>query len=485
MQSQFSAVNPSQNVWIDGLIDGYQWKFEDSNDSKELTFKLHKASQENYGFLEQIDSFRSYKMLKSEINTFRDSLNQIQNISSLVFKEQKGKRKSDLNLFITGRSLSFGHAGFANTPNPKYGSKSGTVGLNYDFHRQLGTKLTSTVRLGSFYGISFLHEISHALGLKHPHDKGLNGEPRFPGIGNTRMNYLKLGKFEMNSHPNTQMTYQLFIPGYDDLPRIRDYGYLKTLGTLDIAAIQWIYGINKDYKSGNNRYILPTKNIKGTGWEVLWDTGGIDTIVVPKTYKNATIDLRNSRLKGSNSARTFKSSVDGVVGGFLIAFDWDGIQLKSTPDLCVIENAIGGISGDSLRGNKFDNTLKGKKGDDYISGGSGDDILVGGIGIDTLIGGKGSDVFIIGTKDIDIVKDFSLAQGDEIIVKHKNKSIPLRSSNTFEVNSINNYSTDSSKEHEFIYACDTKILYQLPGSSLGEFPIQIAKFDSGYSNSVC
>jgi hypothetical protein len=107
------------------------------------------------------------------------------------------------------------------------------------------------------------------------------------------------------------------------------------------------------------------------------------------------------------------------------------------------------------------------------------------MGIDTLIGGKGSDVFIIGTKDIDIVKDFSLAQGDEIIVKNKNKSTPLRSSNTFEVDSINNYSTDSSRGHEFIYACDTKMLYQLAESSLGEFPSQIAKFNSGYSNSLC
>ena len=72
MQGQFSVVNSSQNVWIDGLIDGYQWKFEGSNDPKELTFKLHKASQENSGFVEQIDSFRSYKMLKNEINAFKD-----------------------------------------------------------------------------------------------------------------------------------------------------------------------------------------------------------------------------------------------------------------------------------------------------------------------------------------------------------------------------------------------------------------------------
>ena len=65
-------------------------------------------------------------------------------------------------------------------------------------------------------------------------------------------------------------------------------------------------------------------------------------------------------------------------------------------------------------------TLTGTIGADLIDGGLGDDILIGSAGGDTLTGGAGSDRFSYALAShsslnyLDIITDFSLADGDEI-----------------------------------------------------------------------
>jgi Ca2+-binding RTX toxin-like protein len=61
-------------------------------------------------------------------------------------------------------------------------------------------------------------------------------------------------------------------------------------------------------------------------------------------------------------------------------------------------------------------TLSGGAGDDYIFGQEGDDLIDGGEGHDVLYGGDGADVFIFKsiTEALDLVKDFSVAEGDQL-----------------------------------------------------------------------
>jgi Ca2+-binding RTX toxin-like protein len=71
---------------------------------------------------------------------------------------------------------------------------------------------------------------------------------------------------------------------------------------------------------------------------------------------------------------------------------------------------------DQLVGSYGDDTLVGSVGIDTIEGGIGADILKGGDGNDYLIGGDGADTFIWqdGDAGIDIIKDFSFAEGDKL-----------------------------------------------------------------------
>ena len=458
MKNQFSRVTPSTNIWIDGLIDGYQWSRENAEESLELTYKLHQESEANYGYIESMGSFRSYDMIEEEVHTFKDALMHIESVSSLIFTEVKGDKKADLNFFITGRSVSLNRSGFAYAPNPKYGSISGTIGLNREFHRRGGVELISTVQLGSFYGISFLHELAHALGLKHPHDRGLHGEPRFPGIGNKSYNYLQPGDFAMNSHPNTIMTYQLNIADFEKLERKRDFGYLNTLGSVDTATLQWIYGANLNHKPGNDTYKLPNQNSPGIGWSLLWDTGGKDTITAQHSREPATINLNNASLKQSKSAGGPKSFLNSVSGGFVIAHDWDGVNLNSRAGICIIENATGGAGNDSLIGNRFNNSLRGKQGNDSLSGGNGADTLIGGPGRDTLRGGRGPDTFLL-DEEIDKLMDLSFREGDRIIIKGKDQSITKQTQIT-KVATINQWKDMSTNnQSKVLFAEDTNLLY--------------------------
>ncbi len=70
---------------------------------------------------------------------------------------------------------------------------------------------------------------------------------------------------------------------------------------------------------------------------------------------------------------------------------------------------------DFLKGFGGDDVLKGGSGNDVLKGSAGDDYLNGGRGSDVLIGGEGSDVFKI-SKGKDIVQDFSIKEGDRILL---------------------------------------------------------------------
>jgi T1SS-143 domain-containing protein len=81
----------------------------------------------------------------------------------------------------------------------------------------------------------------------------------------------------------------------------------------------------------------------------------------------------------------------------------------------------GGAGTDYIEGGAGNDTLYGGADSDYLSGGEGDDILVGGAGNDILEGGLGADTFVwtladvgdgTGTAPHDVVKDFSVAEGD-------------------------------------------------------------------------
>lgn len=94
----------------------------------------------------------------------------------------------------------------------------------------------------------------------------------------------------------------------------------------------------------------------------------------------------------------------------------DGLVKTGTDKADVLH---GGDGDDHLSGGAGNDKLLGGAGEDTLAGGIGKDIVTGGTGKDVLWGGGGADTFVFGKgavdkSAIDIIRDFSHAQGDRI-----------------------------------------------------------------------
>jgi hypothetical protein len=253
------------------------------------------------------------------------------------------------------------------------------------------------------------HEIGHAIGLAHPHDKGSQGQSTlFPGVDGQSPSGASIpitsdpGDNGLNQKLGTIMSYnEAQLPASSPAGGPQG-GPLSTPMAFDIAATQQIYGANTTCQGGNDTYVLPEPGSKdGATWQCIWDTGGNDRIIYEGTA-NAVIDLRpatldNSPTGGGMASYTWKStSTDLQFGrGGTIAPDVTNVL----PDQggvtgVLIESAWGGAGSDSIFGNAADNLLHGGDGADVLYGLEGADIINGDPGNDVMDGGPGSDKFI-------------------------------------------------------------------------------------------
>ena len=395
----------SGNPWIDGLLDGYRWGTTAKNPAVGFTF-ISDTSDKPKG---EFGGYPSWGWSDEERQLMENAMDWIASVSGLKFIDRGDDNDDEVEIWFYNldRRNSEGSYGFAYTPGSD--SDEGLVAINWSAYQNNDGSFKNSIASGSFYGITFLHELSHAVGLKHPHDKGLHGEPRFPGLNRNSNEYKDAGDFGQNAHPWTQLSYVDKGARNGLVPeRIESHGFLQSPGALDIAALQWMYGINDQTANGDDVYRLPMNNQEGIGWQSIWDTGGIDLIDGSGAKRPVSIDLRNATLDRSESAGGYVSRVEGVYGGFTIAHDWDGENFEAPTGKVVIENATGGHKGDILIGNSANNRLEGGKGKDILFGGAGKK--------NRSFGGKGKDQFWIDTGSDSFVKVMDFEAGKDRLV---------------------------------------------------------------------
>ena len=208
---------------------------------------------------------------------------------------------------------------------------------------------------GSGYGFAtLLHEIGHALGLKHPFE-----DPKIAtNLDNTKYTLMSYTSDTLASTGNTSSA--------DDGT---NYIISSTPMIYDIAAVQHLYGAAEN----NNDATTYSFNSTSPEAKTIWDTGGIDTFDLSNVTTDAIVDLNqgeSSTIKTDtwtltdNIGIAFNTTIENIIAG---SGD-DQFTLNNAANICTFNSGFGSdeIIGFEKNVDKliFKNTL----GEDVASG---------------------------------------------------------------------------------------------------------------------
>ena len=253
-------------------------------------------------------------------------LNTVLNVSFVEAEEISGA-----NVISISQSYQSGTSGLSFFPNPDF-----EIGMDVFISTKYDNPRTVSARLTNYDYEVLVHEIGHALGLKHPFAaQGGNAE--------TLNAYEDQTRFTVMSYDDNPMTYD---------GNMRD---------LDWMALTKYYGVNPDYNAGDDTYSFSS----GAGTFII-DGGGVDTIDASGATRDVTLDLRPGAHSFAGSQNKYITAANQLT-----------ISHGSE-----IENVITGAGDDTVIATDAAN---------IITTGSGDDIIFAGGGLDLIRSGPGAD----------------------------------------------------------------------------------------------
>jgi Ca2+-binding RTX toxin-like protein len=418
-----TAVTATNNQDINGLLRGNRWTLLDQSFSfptlaSQYGSYLHQLTIN--GVLTNVDETTTFQALNAAMQASARAAFSMVNGYTLLNLTENTATPGAATIRL-GRSDSAQPTAYAYYPSSS--AQGGDVWLG----TQTASSVNTNPASGNYAWLTHLHEIGHALGLKHGQDLG--------GVSNVAVTSAH------DAMEYTVMTYRSYVGdplvgGYSN----EQWGYAQTYMMYDIAALQYMYGADFVTNSSNSVYTFSLTTgemfINGVGqgapggnriFRTVWDGGGVDTYDFSNFTGNQSIDLT----PGGYSLMSTIQQANLGDGFFAHGNLYNALQFNGDVR-SLIENAIGGSGDDTIVGNAANNTLNGGAGNDTLIGGVGNDTLIGGLGADRAVYNNASTA-VTWTRTSQSLNGWSITSGGETdtlsqveLAQFNNASITLR-----------------------------------------------------------
>lgn len=349
-------IDPTTDPIIDVLVDGYVW---DLSETTTITWALADGLNPNHVWDDRSGAIQTFSAALATFEQFIDV--EFVYLGDFTSPITAGQAGADIVYTLDNSFVNDGTLAYAYYPGPEpftnfeqYATEGGDVFMNFSNE----FVASSSFHPGSDGFYTVIHEIGHAMGLKHPFDSS----PGRPTLDELDQNVVRdLDWFSILSYSDQ---YAAELERWDP----------ATPMVLDVLGLQFMYGVNTSTFAGDTTHALTSEDYYYT----IWDASGVDRVDASGQSEGWTIFLPDF------AATPLLETLSGFA---MPSSQFDGTLVDSAPTEMIwlmgdIENATGSAFDDWINGTPLDNDLRGGGGNDELEGFAGNDVIDGNDGLD-------------------------------------------------------------------------------------------------------